>query len=84
MGPAKRAANIAKHGIDFVAASRVFEDVRLLVEPDPRDYGTEMRHRAVGLLGDRVITECFTMRGDTCRIISARRANRRERNAYSV
>jgi uncharacterized DUF497 family protein len=45
--PAKARANVAKHGIDFPAASRTFDDPRLLGEIDPRNYGqdTELRPR---------------------------------------
>jgi len=82
--PAKARANVAKHGIDFPAASRTFDDPRLLGEIDPRNYGQEMRFRAIGKVGDELILVCYTMRGGVCRIISARKANRRERKAYSV
>jgi uncharacterized DUF497 family protein len=81
---AKAAANIEKHGIDFPTASRVFEDPAIIVAPDPRNYGGEIRRRAIGAVDGRVLIVCFTMRGHMCRIISARRANRRERRAYTV
>ncbi|HEY1261819.1 MAG TPA: BrnT family toxin [Stellaceae bacterium] len=82
--PAKAATNRTKHGIDFPAASRVFDDPRVLVQIDPRNYGGETRLRAIGRVEDQVILVCYTMRGEIRRIISARRANRRERNAYSL
>ena len=82
--PAKALANVGKHGIDFPSASRAFDDPRLLSEIDPRDYGQEVRFRAIGVVGEELILVCFTMRGGICRTISARRANRREREAYSV
>jgi len=82
--PAKAGANLAKHGIDFPTASRVFDDPALIIVPDPRDYGGEVRRRAIGTVDGSILVVCFTMRGYICRIISARRASRRERNVYSL
>jgi uncharacterized DUF497 family protein len=79
---AKRAANLAKHGVDFVAAVRVFEDERLVeAEDQRREYG-ELRVRALGLSRGLLLMVVYTDRGDARRIISARRANRHERIAY--
>jgi uncharacterized protein len=82
--PAKRVSNLAKHGIDFPAASRVFADPILRIEIDPRNYGREIRFRAIGSVEGTVLFVCFTMRDEACRIISARRANRGEREIYSL
>jgi uncharacterized DUF497 family protein len=82
--PAKRATNLAKHGIDFPAAARVLDDPKMVSERDPRNYGEEMRYRAIGSVEGTVLLVCFTMRGERCRIISARRTNHRERKAYSL
>jgi uncharacterized protein len=82
--PAKAASNLAKHGIDFPGGCRVFDDLALIVSPDPRDYGAEVRYRAIGMVEGRVLVICFTMRGQICRIISARRASRRERSAHAL
>jgi len=71
---AKADRNVAKHGVDFPIATRIFNDPELLIRPDPRDYG-EPRWQAIGLAGDRLLLVVFTMRSDdVCRIISARRA----------
>ena len=79
---AKRQANLAKHGIDFAMASIVFANRVLAAEDRRRDYG-ERRYCGLGLLQDRVVFVVFTLQGDdTCRVISLRRANRREQNAY--
>ena len=48
----KRHTNIAKHGVDFVAAARVFDGPILEVEDRRRDYA-EMRFLALGELRDR-------------------------------
>jgi uncharacterized DUF497 family protein len=76
---AKRAANIAKHDIDFEAAKRfVWTDA--LIRPSPR--GGEMRYTATGYLDQHLHRVIFTMRGRRVRIISLRKAHRTERREY--
>ena len=76
----KRQANLAKHLIDFADAVKVFEVP--LFEKVQRRHG-EIRALAVGLLDDVEIVVVYTMRGKDRRIISARRANRNERQDYA-
>ena len=76
----KADANLAKHGIDFVAAVKVFDDPGVLIRPDNR-YA-EPRFQAIGTVKGLVLFVGFAMRGDVYRIITARRANRRERQKY--
>jgi uncharacterized DUF497 family protein len=79
--PAKRAANLRKHGIDFVRAVQIFEGF-VSQQLDTRwNYG-EPRIIATGELGGSVLTVVYTPRGVSLRIISARRANAREARAY--
>ncbi len=74
---AKRQANLAKHGVDF-AAIEGFDWASAQTQPDHRhDYG-EPRWIAYGLIGDRVHVVIFTLRGQRRRLISLRKANRRE------
>ena len=80
-GETKRQANILKHGIDFVAAVKIFEGGFIEAEDRRRDYG-ERRYRAIGQLGDQVLQVAYTWRGERRRIISARRAGRNDRRAY--
>lgn len=75
----KAASNRAKHGIDFDEAVEVFYGTSLLRRSDGN---TEERWLAIGETEGRVVTVVFTWRGDTLRIISARRARRNERRAY--
>ena len=77
---AKRQANIVKHGIDFVAAVKIFDGPFIENEDHRRAYG-EQRYRALELDGS-VMQVVSTWRGDRRRIISARRARRNERRAY--
>jgi uncharacterized DUF497 family protein len=77
---AKAAGNLAKHGVDFVDAIDVLEDPRLLVIVDRR-YDEE-RFRAIGKASGVTLSVAYTMRGEVCRIISARRASHNERQQY--
>ena len=77
----KRRANISKHGIDFVAAAKIFDGWFTDAEDRRRDYG-ERRYRAIGQLGENIIQVAYTWRGERRRIISARRAGRNDRRAY--
>lgn len=67
---------------DFTYVISVFIDPNLLIEKDQRwDYGEE-RFRALGLLNEKVFVVIYTKRPSVIRIISARRANRREVRRY--
>ncbi len=80
----KAASNLGKHGVDFEDALRVFLDPRRLVAEDERsDYG-ERRFRVLGVVGGRVLFVVCTWRGGVCRLISARKANARERRRYDA
>ena len=77
----KRRANVAKHGIDFVDAKQIWLGDVLEIRSS-QDHHGEPRHMVYGLMSDRLITVVFTWRGDTIRLISARRARHHERKAY--
>ncbi len=79
---AKRLANIAKHGVDFIEAKRMLGDMPLLLDDDRRDYG-ERRCLAVGPVDGRLLIVIFTIRDGVFRIVSARKANARERRKYA-
>ncbi len=78
----KRRANLAKHGVDFAAATKVFEDPILLERRDRRRDHGEPRFQAIGVSGNVVLLVAYTLRNGKIRIISARRATRRERKRY--
>jgi hypothetical protein len=82
--PTKADANLAKHGVDFEDTISVFDDPVATIEIDPRNYVGEVRYWVTGSVEGVVVFVCYTVRGERCRIISARRANRREREAYSL
>jgi len=79
---AKAGQNFENPGVPFSEATTVFADPLAITISDP-DHQDESRFVDLGLsyLG-RTLVVVFTQRGDTVRIISARRATRRESVAY--
>jgi uncharacterized DUF497 family protein len=78
----KAAQNIAKHGVPFEYAARVFLDPhRLDGEDSRRDYSEE-RRLALGEIEGRLFVVAYTPRGKLIRLISARKANQREQRQY--
>jgi uncharacterized DUF497 family protein len=79
---AKNRANIRKHGLDFADAEEIFRGV-LVADPDTReDYG-ERRWIGLGMLRGRTMHVVFAEREpDMIRIISLRKATRRENEQY--
>jgi uncharacterized DUF497 family protein len=77
----KAVSNLQKHGIAFADAVSAVEDHLALTIPD--DFSGEGRFVTVGtdLLG-RTLVVVYAWRGDRVRIVSARRATRRERRTY--
>ena len=79
--PAKNTANVAKHGIGFEGAARIFEGPVLEQIDTRRDYGEE-RMIAFGEVDGNELAIVYTMRQGRRRLVSARRAHSRERKAY--
>lgn len=79
----KARSNLAKHGVSFEEASTVFGDPLSLTIPDPDHSESEDRFVIVGHSHQgKLLVVVHSNRGDNIRIISARRANRRERRNY--
>lgn len=79
---AKAALNIQKHGVSFADAEALFEDPLAVHKSDP-DAGGEERFIAIGLgAANQVLVVIYTLRGAAIRLISARRATKREVKAY--
>ena len=76
---AKNEANIAAGRLDF-AAIEGFEWETAVIIPSHRSG--EMRWAAIGLIGNRLYHVVYTRRDDRRRIISLRRASRKERDRY--
>jgi uncharacterized protein len=84
--PDKAASNFRKHSVSFETAVLVFADPNALAEQDRIENGEE-RWQTIGLVGDTVVllvAHTVSEDGDieVIRLISARRANRRERRRY--
>ena len=81
--PEKAAANLKKHGIDFVAALAVFDDQKRIIEDSTKPEYGETRRIAIGMMADgRLVTVVFTDRSNIRRIISVRTARNYERRKY--
>ncbi len=82
----KDQANQRKHGVSFVEAQSVFYDENAIEYFDPDHSEDEDRFLLLGrsqLLRVLVVCHCFREREGVIRITSARKANPRERTAYS-
>ena len=80
---AKRDINFAKHGIDFVRAITIWQ--RPVIDPaGTRDLAGEQRVLALGIIGEDelIVAVVYVLRGETRRLISARRGRRNERAHY--
>lgn len=81
--PAKALLNEQKHGINFEEAATVFRDPLLLVQPDVEHSQVEERWIALGMSVRQLLLVVVHTESDrTIRIISARRAEPKERRQY--
>ncbi len=78
---AKRRNNLQKHSLDFANAHRAFTEDAFIIVDEREDYG-EDRYVLLGLIHERIVVIAFTIRDDVIRIISIRKANKRERKSY--
>ncbi|MBF0145493.1 MAG: BrnT family toxin [Magnetococcales bacterium] len=79
--PKKNLRNIQERGLSFEEVVRFDFSTASFIIDTRRDYG-EMRHVAVGYLGDRLHVLCFVETGEGIRVISFRKANAREAKRY--
>ena len=82
---AKSKANIRKHGISFEEAKSVFFDEYALLIADPDHSETEDRFVLLGLsarLRLLLVCHCFEVDDNLIRVISCRKANRKEMSLY--
>lgn len=78
----KASINLKKHSIEFAWATQVFLDCRRCDFSDNRrDYG-EPRRNTIGKINGIIIHVTYTQRNDVFRLISARKANKKERERY--
>jgi len=78
---AKSEANLLARGFDFAYAAGIFDGAILEMDDDRADYG-ERRIQAIECVNDDILFVVYTWRGASRRIVSARLASKRERDAY--
>lgn len=81
--PAKSRRNALERGLPFTAAASFDWTTAWMLEDRRKEYG-EPRFRAIGMIGVRLHVLVFTFRHEELRVISLRRANRRERALYEA
>ena len=82
--PRKASANLAKHGVSFEEAQTAFSDEGALLLDDP-ESANEDRFVLLGLsakLRVLVVVHCYRGEDAVIRLISARKADRLERQQY--
>lgn len=80
--PDKNQRNIAERQLSFELAEDFEWETALIWEDKRQDYG-ETRLSALGYVGMRLYHLTFTLRSDRIRVISLRKANRREVQRYA-
>ena len=76
----KSRANKSKHGIDFKTATELWKDQdRIEIQTN---FLSENRNAMIGKIGEKLWTAIFTRRVEAIRIISVRRARKKETKLY--
>ena len=78
--PEKSAANLEKHGIDFVQAQTIWGDFDYI--EIPLKAADEERFMVIGMIDGKVWSGVITYRADSIRIISVRRSRKEEIAIY--
>jgi len=79
----KAILNYKKHGVRFEDAALTFFDPDFIRLFDAKHSDDEVRYAGTGIHPSGVtLVTIYTERGDNFRIISSRKANRKERQAY--
>lgn len=80
--PGKDESNLDKHGLSLADADGFEWDTAVVLEDTRRAY-SEPRFQAMGYIGLRLHVMVFCLRADAVRIISLRKANKREERRYA-
>ena len=81
----KERQNIKKHGISFTEAATVFEDENAVLFDDPEHSGEEQRFLLLGMSETTkicIVCHCLRAEDTVIRIISARKAAKKEEETY--
>ena len=82
--PPKSQGNKEKHGIDFIEAQKIWDDIDLIRDvPDSHKEG-EQYWLAVGAIHGVIWSMIYNRRGGTVWIVSVRRARDYERAEYEI
>jgi uncharacterized DUF497 family protein len=80
----KAANNIDRHGVSFQEAATVFDDPGFITFLDEEHSTAEERYITIGLSKSRgLLVVAHTERGERIRMISARKATRKEEQFYA-
>jgi len=78
----KAASNLQKHRLTFARATEIFDDPRSVDIDISRPTDLEVRRKVIGKIEGKLYIAVYTLRGSSCRIISALRPNRTEERLY--
>ena len=83
--PVKAASNLKKHKVSFEEACTIFKDTQRVEAPDQWHSDDEQRYLGIGRSKQgRILSIYYTFQARKIRIISARLAERWERNEYET
>lgn len=77
----KRQSTLRDRGLDFADLEAFDWETALTIQDSRGDYG-ETRYVSLGILGTRLVVAAYTLREAAYRIISLRKANKREQEIY--
>jgi len=80
--PEKSSKNVRERGIGFERFAHMDFDTAISIQDTSKDYG-ELRLRVLGLIDGQLHAAVITPRGEKIRVISLRRASKRERRTYA-
>ncbi|MFT3967753.1 MAG: BrnT family toxin [Sphingobium sp.] len=81
-GPAKDALNRKQHGVSLAFGRMLWDDEDMLVLPTIRIEDEEARFKAIAMVGERLWTAIYVVRGEKFRFISVRKSNASEQRLY--
>ncbi len=79
----KNIENIKKHGVSFTEAELAFQDENAVELFDELNSNSETRYQIIALSPNRLLFVAFTVRQEYIRLISARKANRKQVKIYN-
>jgi uncharacterized protein len=79
----KNKTNIIKHGLSFELAYLVFNNLYINVPDKRKNYG-EDRYCCIGAVDSIIVVVSYTKRHDNIRIISMRKANKKEQRIFNT